>query len=92
MLKITRIDDNDRPTRLCLEGRLTRAEVAAFEDACAEVQRDRRDFVIDLAGVRFADRDGTVALRNRKADSATLTGASAFLEELLQELLEEEGI
>ena len=84
MLKITRTDSPER-SRLHLEGRLTVADVPALDEACTEAQSARRALVLDLAGLRFADRTGTVALQRLRAAGARLDNATAFLTELLQE-------
>ena len=83
MLRITRTDDAHRTT-LVLEGRLTRSERTALDEACAECTRDRRTLVIDLAGIGFVDAAGADALRTWRERSARLTRCSAYVRELLE--------
>jgi ABC-type transporter Mla MlaB component len=83
MLRITRTDDAQRTT-LVLEGRLTRSERTALDEACAECARDRRAIVIDLAGIGFVDATGAAALRSWRERSVQLTRCSAYVRELLE--------
>jgi ABC-type transporter Mla MlaB component len=83
MLRITRTDREDRTT-LRLEGRLTRRERAALDEACSACLADRRAVVIDLAGVGFVDAAGAAALLAWRERRMQLSGCSAFVHELLQ--------
>jgi ABC-type transporter Mla MlaB component len=83
MLRITRTDRDDTTT-LLLEGRLTRSEREALDEACAACLADRRALVIDLAGIGFVDAAGVAALLAWRERSIELTGCSPFVRELLQ--------
>lgn len=83
MLRITRTDDAQHTT-LVLEGRLTRSERTALDEACAACARDRRALVIDLGGIGFVDASGAAALRTWRERNARLTRCSAYVRELLE--------
>ncbi|HYB98729.1 MAG TPA: STAS domain-containing protein [Candidatus Limnocylindrales bacterium] len=85
MLRITRDDRALHSTRLHLEGRLTRLEAEALEQACAECRTIERDLVLDLSGVRFADETGAALLRRLRSQNAVLANPTPFLSELLSE-------
>ena len=83
MLRITRTDRDDATT-LLLEGRLTRSEQAALDEACAACNGDGRRVVLDLAGIGFVDAAGASALRLWRERRVLLTGCSPFVRELLE--------
>ncbi|HSJ98832.1 MAG TPA: STAS domain-containing protein [Myxococcota bacterium] len=83
MLRITRTD-REGTTTLLLEGRLTRRERTALDEACADCIADRGAVVIDLAGIGFVDAAGAAALRAWRERRVELTGCSPYVRELLQ--------
>jgi anti-anti-sigma regulatory factor len=83
MLRITRTEREGIPT-LLLEGRLTRNEQPALDEACAAFADEGRPAVIDLAGIGFVDAAGAGALRAWRERRFQLSRCSAFVRELLE--------
>ena len=85
-LRITRADGSRRTLRI--EGRLVTAWAALLERECSDLLRSGGAVCLDLAGVRFVDRDGVAAL-------ARLSGAGVEIlcrDGAVASVLEGEGI
>lgn len=82
MLRITRADDPFR-VRLDLAGRVGDEWVAVLKAECHSVLEAGRMLDVDLAAVRFADRDGVELLRTLQARGVALLHANPLIEELL---------
>ena len=72
---------NEREDVIALHGRLGAAEVAELEGVAAAKGRPLRIDLVHLTGV---DSDGIRALQRLRGDGARLTGASPYVELLLE--------
>lgn len=84
MLRITRENEQEAVT-LRLEGRVTRRELGALDEAVHGCPPGAPCVVIDLAGVRFVDAAGAVVLRALRREPVVIRGGSPFVRELLEE-------
>jgi anti-anti-sigma regulatory factor len=64
-----------------LSGRLTEGGVIHLEKACYSI---RKQFVLDLSDLLFADEAGVKALQGLKRNGAEHRGASPFIHMLLE--------
>ena len=83
MLKITRIADDELSITLQLEGKLIGSWVDELQLVCEQCQAQRRETILDVADLRFADDQGVRALRALRGKRIRMRGASSFLTELL---------
>ena len=67
---------------LKLDGRLTTEEVSELWRVCAEL---KAPVTLDLSDLQFADRAGARALRELRAHGARFTGASPYIELLIDD-------
>jgi anti-anti-sigma regulatory factor len=67
---------------LKLDGRLTSEEASELARVCAEL---RAPVTLDLSDLQFVDRTGVSVLRELRAQGATFTGASPYIELLIDD-------
>ena len=85
MLRITQLEAGEGVGALRLEGSLTAHTVSELLSSSERALAQWRSVVLELADVKFADGQGTAALRRLKARGCVLIGASAFLVAMLRE-------
>ena len=83
MLRITETTAASGLIRIRVEGRLAGRDVGELGGVCGGAFGSGVVAAVDLSGVTFADQDGADLLRRLREQGAVLTGASAFLLELL---------
>lgn len=83
-LRISQEDDRDGGgTTLRVEGSLRLPEAEMLETVCRDLQQ-KRNLVIDLAGVTFLDDGSASVLRRLKSQPGTrLTGLRLFTERMI---------
>ena len=88
MLRITAIYDTPSKT-LKLEGRIAGNMVEELRRVCEEslAASDHADLVLDLADVSFLDHEGIELIHRLRRRNVALTNYSAFLAELLKEVV-----
>jgi len=86
MLRITRRDGAEPETTLALAGRLTREELAAFEDALDRCMAEGRRVDIDLADVRYVDESAARRLSQISRRGVAVAGGTGFVRRLLEEV------
>jgi anti-anti-sigma regulatory factor len=84
MLKIT-TETTTNATLVKLEGTIRGPWVEELNKACAESMKElgKRNLVVEMAGVGFADAAGRELLIHIRNAGAELKGASPFLRQLL---------
>lgn len=84
MLRITRIESLKGKVILRLEGKLVGPWVDELK-YCYEAERNnKRQLLLDLADLRFADYNGLALLRVVRESGVELAGCSPLLEEQLK--------
>jgi anti-anti-sigma regulatory factor len=83
MLRITTIRDDGSPVQLKLEGKITADWASLLEQECRTHIAQRRQVVLDMAGVTFLDGRGVTMLRNLPCRYVSLMNRSDFITELL---------
>ena len=85
MLKIT-TETTPNATSIKLEGTIRGPWVEELNKACAESMKElgKRNFVVEMAGVGFADAAGRELLIHIRNAGAQLKGATPFLRQLLE--------
>jgi len=88
MLRITSISDAPSKT-LKLEGRIAGSTVEELRRVCEEslTDSDHTKLVLDLADVSFLDPEGIELIHHLRHRNVILTNYSAFLAELLKEVV-----
>ena len=88
MLRITAISET-RSKTLKLEGRIAGDMVEELRRVCEEslAASDHTDLVLDLADVSFLDHEGIELIHHLRRHNVVLTNYSAFLAELLKEVV-----
>ena len=88
MLRITAISNASSRT-LKLEGRVAGDTVEELRRVCEESLADNNhtDLVLDLADVSFLDHEGIELIHHLRHRNVALTNYSAFLAELLKEVV-----
>ena len=89
MLRITAISETSSKT-LKLEGRIAGNMVEELRRVCEQslAEDDHTDLVLDLADVSFLDHEGIELIHHlRSRRNVALTNYSAFLAELLKEVV-----
>lgn len=81
MFRITRTEDAGAPV-LRLEGWLTSSAIPLLEESLAGA---RGAVTLDLAGVRWLDAEAAARLHALRAEGASLTACSPFVERLLED-------
>ena len=84
MLKITRIEEDAASITLRLEGRILGRWVAELQRECEKCVARRRNVILDVSGVSFADGPGIRVLEALIGEGIRLTGASLFLTTLMR--------
>jgi len=74
-VRITIVSDT-APRRICVDGRLTGAEVGELEQA---IGGDPSGVCLELENLRSADEDGLAALSNLRRDGALLRNVPPHL-------------
>jgi ABC-type transporter Mla MlaB component len=82
MLRLTCTQRPER--RIVVEGNLVGPYVEELRSVSAPFRSRREPWILDLAGVAFADGGGVALLAELESAGAELTGGSAFLMELLR--------
>ena len=72
--------DNSKGSRLVVEGHLSGSAVDELRKSCAACGAGT---VLDLSGLIFADRSGTVLLNELVAAGFVIEGCSGFITQLL---------
>ena len=72
----------DPTMALKLDGRLTSEEVPELRRVCADLKGQA---TLDLTDLQFADRTGVSVLRELRAHGAKFTGASPYIELLIDD-------
>lgn len=86
MLRITS-DCSSEPVRLRLEGRLAGPWVQELERCWTDLSSEqRREAVVDLAGVTYVGDDGKVLLRNLWRQGATLHACDCLMRSIVEEI------
>lgn len=86
MLKVTRMDEDDKTVTLKIEGRIAGPWVYELKRECENCLARQRQLIFDLSGVNFIDHAGAKVLKSMMiGDRVQLTGCSLFLSELLKE-------
>jgi anti-anti-sigma regulatory factor len=83
MLRITTIRDDGSPVQLKLEGKIMAEWASLLEQECRAHIAQRRQVVLDMAGVTFLDGQGVTMLRNLPCRYVSLMNRSDFVTELL---------
>ena len=84
MLRIEKMGEDAATVTLKLEGRVVAQWVDALEEECQRVLREPKRLILDVAGVRFIDRDGVAMLGKMNGKRVQLANCSPFLQELLR--------
>lgn len=84
MLRIEKMGEDDGTVILKLEGRIIAQWVPVLEEECQRVLREPKRLILDVAGVRFIDRDGVAVLGKMKGERVQLVNCYPFLRELLR--------
>ena len=84
MLKIERLEGQDDPVTLRLEGRVIGPWVDEVRRSCEPLLAEKAGIALDLSGVAFIDRDGVALFRRLRQSRVALLNCSAFLAEQLK--------
>ena len=79
MVKISTVEGTGKVTTVRLEGRLVNMWVTEVRKYCDTVLSERRELILDLANVSFADRPGIELLQHLQANNVSLVNCSPFL-------------
>jgi RNA polymerase sigma-70 factor, ECF subfamily len=85
MIRISRTNQSPAAARLIVEGQLTGKIERELRESFEDARADDREVEIDVAGVTFVDNDGAKVVRELSKRGATISGACAFLRELLRD-------
>jgi ABC-type transporter Mla MlaB component len=85
MLRISENNASIEIVILLLEGQVSNHWVEVTREACEQALGQGRQLILDLAGVTFADRAGTVLLRELQRRQVKLINCSPFLREQLKD-------
>jgi len=89
MFRITRMSEDEGSATLKVEGWVTGPWAAELRKECERYLARRHTVILELSGVRFADRRGIQALKAARRRGVRLCGASSFLSRLLGEVEDE---
>jgi hypothetical protein len=84
MLRISIIESLDDAITLRLEGRIIDRWVEELSRSCEPILAERRRLILDLAGVRFLDREAITLLWNLKRRQVSFVNCSQFVANKLQ--------
>jgi len=79
MVKISTVEGTGKVRTVRLEGRLVDMWVTEVRKYCDTVLSERRELILDLTNVSFADRPGIELLQQLQAKNVRLVNCSPFL-------------
>lgn len=85
MLRVSWTHEDERQTRLSVEGRLAEQWIDELHRAVCELLDASRTLTMDLSGLTFADAEGAALLRHLEQRGVRLVGGSAFVTLLIAE-------
>jgi hypothetical protein len=87
-LRITRVEDAEAGTTLCVEGRVVGDAVGLLERECRRALQEVPGVRLDVGGVTIIDGRGVMMLRCLRAAGARVLHCSPFVEHLLDGAVE----
>jgi hypothetical protein len=85
MFRISIVQVDSSPAILRLEGKLLEPWIGELHEACRKAFDSAASTTLDLTGLLYVDKPGTIALRDLKRRGIKLTGCSPLIAELLRE-------
>ena len=85
MLRITKSDEQSKPVRLAVEGRIASEWTNVVERECRTLLQQQRSVLLDCSSVTFVDRGGLEMLKSLATEGVEIINCSAFIEDLLTE-------